>query len=404
MLHSIVLISVCTGTSDVDIYDNNAGDSNVARKGVLHNIHGGYDTIKDSEINNGKKSDDNCNRKEASLPIEELNVTKTKVLCKNPLNRPRRPPRPQTWLERLMGRKDYDALEKKREARYYRGQDEDEETVHENNTPEHNEEHDIPLDISIFNEEQGNANEGSDHRTNYVVTDQILTDEIQLSFDDFERDQTVPNKKLHEIKQEGIGIWCARKCAIDQTPPCFNSSMTKICHHHIDEFMLNTVGDYIIFQAHCFHRGYFNIQSNSIYYTAQMFATPTGNTSKTSLSPSQHAMIATMNCKELRELSRDIQNYWNCNEKYMHSNFDPPNKFDSKDIDPKYHRVIRKKDFEQLKFLLQFVLFFERLHTEYKIDKIWIMAKSIKERGFEKWHTDKLDSVTTMIVVNVGIQ
>ncbi len=456
----------CTENSDVNIYENNAGDSNVARGGVLHNIHDGYDNIKDNEINNGNddrdrnnerdydnrnkkinkdcnndenhnaigeyssdinntddrshshdsssrfshgsmdknKSDDNCNRKEASVPIKKSNVSKTNVQCENPLNRPRRPPRAQTWLETLMYRDDYDALDKKRRARYYRGQDEDEETVQENYRPEYNQQNDIPLDISTFNEEPINANDGSAHRTIHELTEQLLTNEIQLSFDEFECNHNDLNKELHEFNEEGTGIWCARKCAIDQTPPCFNFSMVKSCDHSIDRFMLNTLGDYVIFQANCFHRGYFYIQLSSIYYTAQMFATPTGNTSQRSLLTSRSAKVDTMNCKELRELSTDIRKHWKCEEKYMNVTFKPPKKFDGENIDPDFHRVIKRRDFEQLKYPYKFVSYFESNNTNFQIDKVWIMAKSKKESGFQKWHTDKLNGITTTIVVNLGIE
>ena len=48
----------CTENTDVNIYENKAGDSNVARGSFPHNIHDGYDNIKDNEINNGNDDRD----------------------------------------------------------------------------------------------------------------------------------------------------------------------------------------------------------------------------------------------------------------------------------------------------------------------------------------------------------
>ena len=79
----------------------------------------------------------------------------------------------------------------KKEKQDNRGQDEDEETVEENYRPDYNQQHDIPLDISTFNEEPRNENGGSAHRTIHELTDQLLTDELQLSFDEFECNHNV---------------------------------------------------------------------------------------------------------------------------------------------------------------------------------------------------------------------
>jgi hypothetical protein len=78
--------------------------------------------------------------------------------------------------------------------------------------------------------------------------------------------------------------------------------------------MLNDVGDYVMFPSNCFHRGYFSIQKDSIYYIAQMFATPSENTSEEARTRSRNATImknlegkGTMQCVQLTELSKDIQ-------------------------------------------------------------------------------------------------
>jgi hypothetical protein len=132
-----------------------------------------------------------------------------------------------------------------------------------------------------------------------------------------------PNNEKYEHIATGTGLWCARQCAMDNCQKCFNSSMIKICDHSIDKYMLNTVGDYVLFQANCFHRGYFYITSNSIYYTAQLFATSSGKQTPRSFWNRQTAMVSTIRCKELTDLSTDIMNYWERKDKYMNDMFNP---------------------------------------------------------------------------------
>ena len=179
--------------------------------------------------------------------------------------------------------------------------------------------------------------------------------------------------------------------------------MIKICDHSIDRYMLNTVGDYVLFQANCFHRGYFYITSNSIYYTAQLFATSSGKQTPRSFWNRQTAIVSTIRCKELTDLSTDIMNYWERKDKYMNDMFNPPKKYDSENIDRKSHRVIEKKNFERLHYLNLFVKQIEKLHENIDIKKVWIMAKSKHEKGFQKWHVDKVDNATTTIVINLCI-
>ena len=82
-----------------------------------------------------------------------------------------------------------------------------------------------------------------------------------------------------------------------------------------------------------------------------------------------------------------------------------PKQFDGKKLHPSYHRHIYRKDFQSLNFLNDFVDYVESLLQNIQIDSIWIMAKSIKNNGFQKWHQDKLGkNVTTTIIVNIGVQ
>ena len=114
---------------------------------LLNNEIDGEDNIYDDDDNNddyidGNNDDDNedaiegddgntdnitatkqqkCNHQETSVAVQRSKM----------LTRQRRPPRAMTFYERLLPRLDYEALERKRTARYYRGQDEDEDTIEE---------------------------------------------------------------------------------------------------------------------------------------------------------------------------------------------------------------------------------------------------------------------------------
>ena len=114
---------------------------------LLNNEIDGEDNIYDDDDNNddyidGNNDDDNedaiegddsntdnitatkqqkCNHQEMSVTVQRSKM----------LPRQRRPPRAMTFYERLLPRLDYEALKRKRTARYYRGQDEDEDTIEE---------------------------------------------------------------------------------------------------------------------------------------------------------------------------------------------------------------------------------------------------------------------------------
>jgi hypothetical protein len=59
----------------------------------------------------------------------------------------------------------------------------------------------------------------------------------------------------------------------DGVKRCFNTFKKKTCFHPTEMVSLNDVGQYMIFPARWWHRGYFNIRSNTTYYTAQLFCT-----------------------------------------------------------------------------------------------------------------------------------
>ena len=71
------------------------------------------------------------------------------------------------------------------------------------------------------------------------------------------------------------GIVFSKQCLPlnDGVKKCFNTFKKKTCFHPTEMVSLNHVGQYVIFPARWWHRGYFHIRSNTTYYTAQLFCT-----------------------------------------------------------------------------------------------------------------------------------
>ena len=254
----------------------------------------------------------------------------------------------------------------------------------------------------LFNSDISDIDDNNETATNN--NDQNENNDVNINYiDDIERINNVYN---------GTGVCIASSCKADPSHKCFSLTKEKLCAHTIDHFMLNDVGDYVMFPSNCFHRGYFSIQKDSIYYTAQMFATPSENTSEETRTRSRNATImknlegkGTMQCVQLTELSKDILENWT-NEKYQRIDFKPPKKFDGQYIDSSQHRHVFRTQFSLLKQLDAFVRYVEDLHTHITVDSIWIMAKSKTNNGFQRWHKDfELGTkITTTIVINVGVQ
>ena len=53
---------------------------------------------------------------------------------------------------------------------------------------------------------------------------------------------------------------------------CFTSRKEKKCDHPVNKVSLGNVGEYVVFPSRWYHHGYYNIKSNKVFYTAQLFA------------------------------------------------------------------------------------------------------------------------------------
>ncbi len=104
------------------------------------------------------------------------------------------------------------------------------------------------------------------------------------------------------------------------------STAGKECDHPMNKVALDNVGDYVVFPSRWYHHGYYNIKSNKIFYTAQLFAMG-------SCSPEAWQHItrkANRNMiqghvaeSKLRELTEDLHDNWDTTNSV---NMFPPSK------------------------------------------------------------------------------
>ncbi len=67
---------------------------------------------------------------------------------------------------------------------------------------------------------------------------------------------------------DGNGLIFAQKCDGE----CLTSRKEKTCDHLVNTVALNNIGVYVVFLSQSYHRGYYNIKSDNVFYTAQLFA------------------------------------------------------------------------------------------------------------------------------------
>ena len=84
-----------------------------------------------------------------------------------------------------------------------------------------------------------------------------------------------PMRKEDQLVKYGDenGLIFAPTChpSNDGIEKCFDSCRNKLCSHKTDNVPLNHVGQYVIFPSRWWHRGYYEIRSEKMYYTAQLF-------------------------------------------------------------------------------------------------------------------------------------
>jgi hypothetical protein len=191
----------------------------------------------------------------------------------------------------------------------------------------------------------------------------------------------------------------------DGVKRCFNTFKIKTCFHPTEMISLNEVGQYVIFPARWWHRGYFNIRSNRTYYTAQLFCTAARDIESwpnQTRSENNEVKIDALPFQHVCDVSKDIQNNWDTT--YSGAKYNPSKAFDGP-IDPASNRHLQKGSFRREPKMNEFVNVFETAYRNLRVNSVWLIKKSKDNGGFQSWHRDfflSTDIITT-IVVNVGV-
>ena len=203
------------------------------------------------------------------------------------------------------------------------------------------------------------------------------------------------------------GIVFSKQCLPlnDGVKKCFNTFKKKTCFHPTEMVSLNHVGQYVIFPARWWHRGYFHIRSNTTYYTAQLFCTAARDIdswSNQTRSENNEMKINQLPFQDVCDVAHDIQNNWDTT--YSESKFCPSKAFDGP-IDPATNRHLLKDAFRREPKMNAQVKVFEATYRHLRVNSVWLIKKSKENGGFQSWHRDFFlgTDIIATIVVNVGV-
>jgi hypothetical protein len=219
---------------------------------------------------------------------------------------------------------------------------------------------------------------------------------------------------IERMKMDGNGddngLYFAPLChpRNDGTKKCFNAAHIKICNHKEEQVSLNQLGQYAIFPSRWWHHGYYNITSEFEYYTAQLFCTG----AQDGESWAGHTRTRNQSSREgrltgegIESFSRDIKDNWDTT--YSESLYRPSKAFDGDRIDRATNRHLQDNTFRNIPKMNALVETFERQNRELRVHSIWLIKKTKKNKGFQRWHRDfYLETgagIITTIVVNVGV-
>jgi hypothetical protein len=198
-------------------------------------------------------------------------------------------------------------------------------------------------------------------------------------------------------------------------PDCTSLCITKSDNHdhpchkghtNVLHASLNRSGDYVLFPAMTFHRGYYNPQVDKTFITAQLFAVLKSpymsRQSRKSWNDSRFYKVQGVLPEKLSSLREDLLAYWD--EHYPCSSYAPPDRYKNTKIDTKSNRVIQKKHFTTMPHVLELVTMFENIYHELEIESVWFIRKSRRGDGFQRWHQDLVGTGTTIatIVINIA--
>lgn len=168
---------------------------------------------------------------------------------------------------------------------------------------------------------------------------------------------------------------------------------------------MNLVGQYVLFPARWWHRGYFKIRTDTTYYTAQLFCTPAHDMDSwpnQTRSENKKMTVERLPFQDVNDVSNDVLNNWDTT--YSQSKFAPSKAFDGP-IDPATNRHLLKDAFRREPKMNALVKVFEATYRHLRVNSVWLIKKSKENDGFQSWHRDFFlgTEITATIVVNVGV-
>jgi len=224
-----------------------------------------------------------------------------------------------------------------------------------------------------------------------------------MQSDPMRKDELLNTNFSANVDDNGIVFSSECPPANDGANKCFNASREKICQHRTQTVSLNLVGQYMLFPARWWHHGYFNIRTDSTYYTAQLFCTPSIDMGANQTRQKNKEMtVNQLDFEDVNDVSNDVMNNWDTT--YSHLRFPPCKAFDGP-IDPATNRHLQNDSFRSVPQMNALVKVFEETYTRLRVQSVWLIKKSKTNGGFQTWHRDFHlgPDITATIVVNLGV-
>ena len=173
---------------------------------------------------------------------------------------------------------------------------------------------------------------------------------------------------------------------------------------------VNKPGDYLAFNVMWWHHGYFVHLTECTYYTAQLFCVPCRQLQSTTriqrkITRLENYLIGQLNEDIVSGLTHDLVTKWDDNDDHGYSvkKYPPSKKFQQQPIDRSKNRHIRYKQIAKLPKLQRVTTEIEERLGNITVDSVWLIKKTKGDDGFQQWHQDLKHSITTTVIVNVGV-
>jgi hypothetical protein len=170
---------------------------------------------------------------------------------------------------------------------------------------------------------------------------------------------------------------------------CFSSSKEKGCDHPVNKVALDDVGYYVVFPSRWYHHGYYNIKSNKVFYTAQLFTMGSSSPEawkNITCKVNRNMIQGHVEESKLRELTQDLHDYWDTT--YSVNMFPPSKEFEGEKIDVTKNRHIPRANFWSIQRIAELVQVFEDKYKHLAIRSDWLIEKSKEHDGFQVWQRD----------------